>query len=152
MMIFIGGRNLALSMLCNIIPPVGLLLFTYLTGKFNQQGYVGVRHGSNSYLTIYDLQPIFFFLIKQRALPRTRVSLNSKAHQLGWLKTKYAEFFKIRTNYNCRLFKKRHQFRLCYSFTSCRFNRISKQRKNFAKSRNIKVNTKLGKLLVFPSI
>ena len=27
-MIFIGGRNLALSMLCNIIPPVGLLLFT----------------------------------------------------------------------------------------------------------------------------
>ena len=28
-MIFIGGKNLALSMLCNIIPPVGLLLFTY---------------------------------------------------------------------------------------------------------------------------
>ena len=28
-MIVIGGRNLALSMLCNIIPPVGLLLFTY---------------------------------------------------------------------------------------------------------------------------
>ena len=27
-MIFIGGRNLALSMLCNMIPPVGLLLFT----------------------------------------------------------------------------------------------------------------------------
>ena len=27
-MIFIGGRNLALSMLCNIIPPVGLFLFT----------------------------------------------------------------------------------------------------------------------------
>ena len=28
MMIFIGGRNLALSILCNIIPPVGLLYFT----------------------------------------------------------------------------------------------------------------------------
>ena len=26
---FIGGRNLALSMLCNIVRPVGLLLFTY---------------------------------------------------------------------------------------------------------------------------
>ena len=27
-MIFIGGKNLALPMLCNIISPVGLLLFT----------------------------------------------------------------------------------------------------------------------------
>ena len=27
-MIFIGGRNLALSVLYNIVPPVGLLLFT----------------------------------------------------------------------------------------------------------------------------
>ena len=73
-------------MLYNIIPPVGLLLFTYksiysLTGKFNQPGYFGVRPRSNSYLTIYHLQPIFFIflLIKQRALARTRVSLNSKA-------------------------------------------------------------------------
>ena len=51
-------------MLCNIIPPVGLLLFTYkysLTGKFNQPGYIGVRPRSNSYLTIYHLQPNFFF-------------------------------------------------------------------------------------------
>ena len=55
-------------------------------------------------LSITYNQFFFFFLIKQRTLPRTRVSLNSKAHQLGWLKTKYAEFFKIRTNYNCRLF------------------------------------------------
>ena len=105
-MIFIGGRNLALSMLCKIIPPAGLFTNLYsLTGKFNQPGYVGVRPRSNSYLTIYHLQPIVCcFLIKQRALPRTRVSLNSKVHQLGWLKTKYAEVFKIRTNYNCRLF------------------------------------------------
>ena len=57
-MIFIRGRNLALSMLCNIIPPVGLLLVTSkstvysLTEKFNQPGYVGVRPRSNSYLTI----------------------------------------------------------------------------------------------------
>ena len=65
-MIFIGGRNLALSMLCNIIPPVGLLL-TYsptnlysLTGKFNQPGYVGVRPRSNSYLTIYHNQFYLF--------------------------------------------------------------------------------------------
>ena len=33
-------------------------------------------------------------------MPRTRVLLNFKAHQLGWLKTKYSEFVKYAlTNY-----------------------------------------------------
>ena len=38
-----------------------------LTGKFNQLGYIGVRPRSNSYLTIYHLQPNFFFLFKSNS-------------------------------------------------------------------------------------
>ena len=37
MMIFIGGKNLALSVLCSIIPPVGLLLFTYKSIQPNRK-------------------------------------------------------------------------------------------------------------------
>ena len=53
-MIVIGGRNLALSILCNIILPVQAYIHLppnlySLTGKFNQPGYVGVHPRSNLY-------------------------------------------------------------------------------------------------------
>ena len=55
-MVFIGGRNLALSMLCNVTPPVALLLFTIqiylysLNGKLEQPGYDELRPRFYSYL------------------------------------------------------------------------------------------------------
>ena len=55
-MIFIGGRNLYLSMLCNVTPPVGL----NATGKFGDQATL--EYGPTLTLiliTLHPLKPIF---------------------------------------------------------------------------------------------
>ena len=55
-MIFIGVRNLALSMLCNVTPPVGLFFHRSnlynLIEKLEQPGNVGVWPESYSYFAI----------------------------------------------------------------------------------------------------
>ena len=85
-------------MLCNAAPPVGLLFSPSKSIQPNRknlinQATLGVRPRSFLYLAML-LSSTANFLIKYQALPRTRVSLNYKAHQLGWLKTKYSEFVK----------------------------------------------------------
>ena len=102
-MIF-GGGNLVISMLCNATPPEGLLFFCCqnlysLTGNFELPGYIfwsTTQELRYSYLSILLDPNINFnhFLIYHPSTAQARVLLNSKAHQLGWLKTKYSEFVK----------------------------------------------------------
>ena len=73
---FIGRRNLVLSILCIVTPPLGLIFFTvqiYAAKPkyFEQPVYVGVGPRSYYYLAIL-IPTKTNFSIKLQALPRTR--------------------------------------------------------------------------------
>ena len=76
LMIFVGGRKLAFSMLFTVTSPD----YPY---SYNWQNYK--QPGDRSMVQVLII-----------ALPTTKVLLNSKAHHLDWLETKYRIICKIR--------------------------------------------------------
>ena len=54
LMIFIGGENLALSMLCNVTPPVCLLFFTiqiFIAQLENLNSQAALKYGPGLFLS-----------------------------------------------------------------------------------------------------